>query len=371
MIRKIFREEILPEVSTGVVKIKETDEFSNEEVEFRYNIHYKIGTTDDMNVPVLVIRNEELFYQKLEEYVEAMIELYPKSHYITKHEYIKKILALAFNNATYGDFFHPEIYLQQRIDFLHQKEFVEQLSRESYLSSLNTTVVSHIQKQNMVLETPYTYETTLVTDRCQYRLPDISFGISGSTCYIYGIQDKKQEITKDVQELQNRIKRELKNTTSTSTDEYSSYYRKKLRNVTPSFILQLSIFLNQIESMGIDDIKAVPFLPIRYYAKEKANKVIARAKATSEEEYYQLLKHLQERQLQIQNNVTNKFLRTFERIEYMTDLVQITLQPFELDDMMHIKLHPMTRCDNLLLQEVLLPMESLMKATENTSDKRK
>lgn len=353
MIKEVFIQEVLPAISTGTIKIKEFDEIFNEEVEFTYNVHYKIDKTDDINTPVLVIRNEELFYQKLEEYVNSMLKTYPKPQCITEHEYLKKILALTFNNATYGDFLNPEIYLQKRIDFLSQVVPLELLIINSSIPLLNVKMVSSVKKQSMMLETPYVYEMILKTDKYEYQLPRISFGISEDTCYIYGIQDKKQEITEDIEFLQNKIKQEMKMSNQAMNDEYSAYYRKKLRNVTPSFVLELGIFLNKMYEIGIHDIKVVPFLPIRYYAKAKASKVIASSKATNEEEYEQLLSSLDERQLNIQRNITDKFMRTFERLEYMTDLIYIELQPFELDDMMHIKLQQRTRCDNLLLQQAI------------------
>lgn len=371
MIKEVFINEILPAVNQGVVKIKETDEFLNQEVEFNYNVHYKKDTTDHINTPVLTIKNEPLFYEELETYVRAMIALYPKPEYITEHEYIKKILALAFNNATYSDFLNPENYLRYRIDFLKQVVPLELSDTDNYIPLLNVNINTNIERQSMMLETPYVFKSILASDQYQYRLPDISFGISDNVCYIYGVQDKKQEITEEMEALQAKIKQGMKDINLSVPEEYGAYYKKRLRNTTPSFVLALSIFLDKMNTLGIQDMKVVPFLPIRYYAKEKANKVIAKTKAQSEEEYHQILEYLNQRQLNIQKNVTDKFMRTFEKIEYMTDMIEIGLKPFEYDDFMHIELKPKTRCDNVLLDQVMMKNAYLSNIEEEQMNKTK
>lgn len=50
-----------------------------------------------------------------------------------------------------------------------------------------------------------------------------------------------------------------------------------------------------------------------------------------------------------QNNITNKFIRTFERVNYHLDNMDVVAYPLELDNSMHIKLHDAnSREDNLV-----------------------
>ena len=352
IIKKIFEEEIIPSVKTGKVYIKEYDPYIKEEVIFTYNIRYDVGVTKDLMMPVLTIHEEEQFYQLLEEYVMEMMNTYPIDEtIITQHEYMKKIMATVFNNATYDDFLNPEQYLKKRIAFLESgKKWMQEPSVSYFLDHDNLCCETKIEKQGVMLETPYRFSSSIKKNQLEYELPNISFGIQDQTCYIYNIQEGKHH--KKAEEIEQIIKTNFKKV-PVNEEEYHSYYRNKLRNVTPSFLMTMALFLKYIYDHGIEDVQVVPYLPIRYQAKKEAHQVITKQKAHSKEEELELLQQLEEKQKRIQENITDKFLRLFERLEVMTDMVEITLQPFEYDDMMHIVLHPFTKAYPPMLEELL------------------
>lgn len=352
IIKKIFEEEIIPSVKEGKVYIKEYDPYTKEEITFTYNIRYDVGVTSNLMMPVLIIHRENQFYQLLEEYVMEMMNTYPiDEEIISKKEYVKKIIALAFNNATYDDFLNPEQYLKRRIDFLESgKKLLQEPSTSYFLENNKLSCSAKIEKQGIMLETPYRFSSIIKKDDLEYELPNISFGIQNQTCYIYNIQEGKH--FKKPEEIEQIIKMNF-NKVPVDEEMYHSYYRNKLRNVTPSFLMTMAFFLKYIYDHGIETVMVVPYLPIRYQAKKEAHQVIAKQKANTKEEELELLQQLEEKQKRIQENITNKFLRLFERLEVMTDMIEVTLQPLEYDDMMHIILHPFTKASSSILEELL------------------
>lgn len=349
--RTLFEKEIIPAVKKGKVIIKEYDDLLQEEVAFSYNIRYDFEVIKETMIPVLTIHDTNQFYGLLEQYTLEVLNRYPKPQNITEEQYMKKILAFAFNNATYGDFLHPEQYLRKRIQFFF---YGKQLSQEEpYLLndfSDRFSLSATVSKQSMMLETPYCFTSYVMIEGNKVQLPNISFGISDNVCYFYAIQEGKEKIEEE--QILNWLKQCIGKVPKQG-EEYSSYYRNKLRNVTPSFVFTVAIFFKYLLDHGICDIQVVPYLPIRYQAKEEANKIRAQQKGRTEEEKKRIYQELTERQQQIQKNITNKFLRTLERLSVITDMVDLKLYPYDYDDNMYIKLQPFSKCSSSLLEELL------------------
>ena len=101
-------------------------------------------------------------------------------------------------------------------------------------------------------------------------------------------------------------------------------------------------FLTILQSKGIETIKVVPYLPIRYLSRG-----IAASNANSEE----VRKQREERNKQIQTNATDKFIRTFRRAAYHMKGLEIVSYPYELDECLNMELHD-RKINNKLLQDV-------------------
>ena len=144
----------------------------------------------------------------------------------------------------------------------------------------------------------------------------------------------------------------------------ASYYPENISDVSPSAVLSLSVFLNQLVELGITKIKVVPFLPIRYNAKKEAyqrkiNYLIKKDNLSLEEQKEIEQKYLEEH-LRIQNNLTQKFLRNFFRINYHFPNVSIYSSPFEIDEYLNINLSNFTKNDDIL-SEMVLGVEKKLK----------
>ena len=91
---------------------------------------------------------------------------------------------------------------------------------------------------------------------------------------------------------------------------------------------------------GIEEIKAVPYLPLGYLARE----ITARKSDRREE--------LRERNKRIQMNQTNKFIRTFKRLSAQNDALKIVSYPYRNDEFLTMILSPRQKeLDNMLLEE--------------------
>lgn len=225
----------------------------------------------------------------------------------------------------------------------------------------------------MGLETPYVFVTSIEREengqKLSYKLPRISFGIANNTCYIYAIQnDKNKEESAENIKYGNKIKRLLYklngDVINNETEEYlrykenlTDYYPENISDVSPSATLALTVFLNSIYNYGIRNVKVVSFLPIRYNAKEQAysNKlqfeIDKQSLNASESEL--LKQELEEKQLNIQNNLTQKLLRNFKRLKFHFDNIDILSYPFEVDECMHIKLDQFLKTNNPILEEII------------------
>ena len=196
-------------------------------------------------------------------------------------------------------------------------------------------------------------------------LPTISYGISDDICYIYAIQDYNKH---ESNTYHNKIKRKLYKLNDKiyekETDEYkdykngsSLYYPENISDVSPSAVLALSIFLNEIEKQGISKVEVIPYLPIRYDNKIKvlAFKSIKYAKENNlnEEEKRKYYLNLLKKQVYNQNNMTQKFIRTFYRVAYHFNNVNITSSPMELDSNLHISLSKFEYSNNEVLNQII------------------
>lgn len=136
----------------------------------------------------------------------------------------------------------------------------------------------------------------------------------------------------------------------------SDYYPENISDVSPSAILALTIFLKQLSNLEISKVKVVPFLPIRYNAKEQAYKnridyLLTNGRLENKNE---MIEYCKNEHLRIQNNLTQKFIRNFFRIAYHFPNVLITSFPFELDEYLSIDLKPfeIDIFDNLGLDKI-------------------
>lgn len=246
------------------------------------------------NMPIVEIRDPYTLEKTLERYLQTVRTKEIKYTMMDKNHQEKYFLFNIWKNATISDCVLPEQFVNRYINFINDTTFLEY----DKLTSLgkydeNMLLIKRMQDREG-FETPYIMHLAFTDGTHIYNLPWIRYGISTNKkgeklAYIYGLQ----KMDESPNELYNEKIKQILNRVNTGV--------KKYRNVTPSAIASLSVFLGMLEAQGIKAIKAPDFLRFRYGKYRNA---------PSEED-----------QNMIQTNLTDKFLRNFLRLtEHFSNL---------------------------------------------------
>jgi hypothetical protein len=324
-----------------------------------------LNTTQNENLPTLIIKNMELFNKKVNEYITTVLSKRTKfPTVISDKEYnqLKFVISYLFANATSIDFSNPISFIDRNISYLLDTTFdnLKNGIQSEPLSSLyDSSVQVKLNEQSLFIETPYKLDISVVkrvnNNLLTYDLPSVSFGITTDSngvknCYIYYLQNPKKKMSEKTDEqikYEKKIARELYKINAgvfeNESDEYkayknqqSDYYPENISDVSPSAVLSASIMMGILASYDIRNIKIVDFLPVRWHAKDQSisTMITTNKDLTSEER-----EELRDKQKLIQENITDKFLRTFRRLEYHCSGITVDAFPKDVDDCMHITLN--------------------------------
>jgi len=338
-ITDIFYNEIIKEASTGRV-----------ESFFYYNIlfetYFKEDNTKissdvkDMLIPILTIHNRNHFNNLLEEYVNLALSFYDERNYEDEvnndiNLKIKTIITLLFSNATYEDFVEAENFLRKRISFL--KSNCEFNNVMGFSNILNGDISLNIAKDKIYNETPYKMSFIANNENGEYHFPEIKFGLNDNEVHIYAIQ---RNITDD-NDYAKRVNRALYKVGEGYDND------PRIKDITPSFLVALDMAVSYFKSLGYTHIVAPSILLPRYNAKKMKIEML-KAKKTEAE-----ILALEQMQEHIQNNLTDKFLRTFLRLEHhFPDSLIIVSSYILIDSNLHIQVKEELIGNNSLLNEV-------------------
>lgn len=309
-------------------------------VDESYDAEYSNGTFNYL--PTLVVDNREEFFNSLGNFIQEYLDFYGFERAITEFgedNIIKCIIMTFFSNARYIDYEHPIEYINRYIDFFHNKVSDCFINNISLLDGSN--IITNTKKDTFGYETPYYFETVVTNgdDRCY--LPNISYGISGNTCYIYAIQNKNKN---EDNVFNKKIKRALNKVNGNVFNDTDYDIKDTILGVPSSFVVSLSVFLKSLKSSGINNVEVITFLPDRYFEK----------KATLE--YDGDL---------IQENLTQRLVLLFYRIGHHINGIQVNYPIYDgIDDSkftgdnLLIRLCDNFNCsNNLLLGEILSKMD--------------
>ena len=316
---------------------------------------------NDNNISTLYIKDEVGFFKLLQEYIDLefskrrkCIPFYGED---AEKNYTKFLISYLMVNASTEDFVNSKNYIRKMIDFLNDNTFNNlcggiSMQLGGVFEGCNIRVKNSIQ--SVMMETPNKMEISIESDdgEFSYSLPTISYGISDlygkKECYLYSILNSKQndDMNEEEKKFSKKIWRKLykiNDGVSEGDNDISDISR-----VSPSAVLSLTIFLTLLNSVDISDVKGVPYLPLRYFSRD----VMAKEKSGEQRE------ELLERNLRIQGNVTDKFIRTFLRAAYHFDDCDVVLLPYEIDECVHFKIGKSLKCNNQLLDDTIVGVES-------------
>lgn len=352
----IFYNEIIKEASTGSVNADITYNILFNTYIPEENINIKSNVKlDNVLIPTLYIKNKKLFDELLSTYLELALNFYNDNNYyrdITENTFyyykIKTILSILWSNATYEDFNDPINFLRRRISFfknnLNEYDAWYDLG---YSQNLNSNIKVKNTKSNLRNETPYKLEIVLESNDFKYELPNVYYGIDNNNLYIYAIQNRKNaNIENNL--FQKNIKRKLyaiNEGLDVKNDIFENYDIGNLKDVTPSFLLVVNIAVGIFVNKNIDKVIVPSILFIRWNDKElmydKKSRAIREFDKATEQEKHEY----------IQSNLTEKLIRTFLRLSYHSDGIEIENYPFEIDSSLQLKLGDIKSFNNELLNE--------------------
>ena len=349
----IFYNNIIPEATTGRINC-----LTYYNIAFSTNIveEAKIYScdidNDNLLIPTLMIKNKLEFDRLLIEYVNLALKFYSDNNFdedilnnkiydndmkICKE---KVILALLFANATIEDFNNPIDFLKRRIDFIYNyltgnKDF-------GYCDVFNGNLSLVIEKDTINNETPYQMVIKCTSnDGDQFIFPKIKFGIGDDTVYIYAIQNRGNENNSFCKKI-NRVLYRVGEGFNADMDENS----ENLKDITASFLVSLNIAISYLFNNGYDKIIVPSLLVERWNAKNISNTLKIKIKNLDDDSARELF----DDQDYIQQNLTNKLIRTFLRLGCHYNNIDVLSFPYEVDSCLHIGINDnLVKCNNSLL----------------------
>lgn len=339
LVLDIFYKEVIKEASKG-----EIDSYLIYNVIFATTIENKLITNvvkPELFVPTLLIKNKAAFDKLLITYTNLAYEFYKDKfpEDISEHDKIKSILALLWSNATSEDFKNPIMYLQKRISFFNLDNL--DIEADSSLGKLKINLI----KDELCNETPY-YLEIKANDNM---LPKVSLGIFEDTGYIYAIQNKEKNRDKTLNRQMYKVNVGI-NLDLEESDNIM--FPENLKGVTPSTLISATIALAYLKNLGVSKIAIPVFLPVRWNSKElsfpkKYQYMQKRGQANPN-----YLKEAMAHHEEIQRNLSDKFIRTFRRLDYHFSNIEINALPFIHAEDMLMTIDDDVDCNNPLLLEL-------------------
>ena len=366
IIKSIFFDEIVKEALNDEVKVLLKNNHEQEEFVFNIGFNTKENFSIDSFKPNLIINDREKFIDLLCEYVKLCDNYNNFFKGYDLEGRVKGYLTVMWSNATYEDFANPCLFVQKLINFYKNKLCSSEINiYNQNVDMLNgSDILIKDVKQDIRMETPYVFTPILKNGDDEYILPNISYGINNNICYIYAVQNKQKEISSSYQKKVKRILYKLNNgVLNLETTEYvdykngSDYYPENISDVSPATILSLSIFFDILKKKNIDKVNVITLLPIRTEARTLAFKKRFQYKKEysnlTDKELEKLLLEYELENLRICQNLSDKLIRNFRRLEAQTSNCQITSFPMEFDEYLHLNVKDYKYGSNEILDDVI------------------
>ena len=353
-ILEIFYNNIIPEAMNGRINCLSyyNIAFSTEIVDKGKIYSCKIDD-DGLLIPTLMIRDKNEFDRLLVEYVNLAMNFYDDSNFddeiLNNNLYDKElrickekvILSLLFANATIEYFNNPIDFLKRRINFIYND-----LSGSydfGYMDMFNGDLSLNIDKDIINNETPYQMIIKVKSMNGEdFVFPKIKFGISDDTVYIYAIQNKMNDdnsFCKKINRVLYKVGEGYNDTDLIENDE-------NLKDITASFLVSLNIVISYLYNNGYKRMIVPSLLMERWNAKRISNLLKIKFKKMDDDSANKLINE----QDYLQQNLTNKLIRTFLRLGCHYNNIDVLSFPFELDSCLHIGINDKEMlCNNTLL----------------------
>lgn len=342
-IEKIF-DEIKNEAKTCEIKYNENLYGTIYESTFRMGFNVVEGNNVSKNLFNFYINNYDLFIRKLQEYVYSVSKLYDIS---LNEDEIKKILILLWANITNEEMLNIDNFVQKYIDFINNNEFNGKCGK-TIITDLGS-IDFNFDKQSYKQETPYCFNSSfngfIKGHEVIYHLPRISYGIRDNKCYIYAIQNKEKNGNNLYQEQYGELVRKRMNSLNSGV--------KKYRNVSPSAITALILFMTILNGYNYKNFEVVCNLPIRHQNRKLVNDflLISKYATLSKDEYDKVKKIMDDDDIRIRDNTILKFQNNFRRLVNHFAMI-LSVSPNELNENIFLTINSMDSNNEFINQIV-------------------
>lgn len=339
-IKDIFLE-VLEEAKNGNITIDDLDY----NISFNTSINNNSEYYNESNDILINIDNLDTFMNVLEEYIHTEESIGRKSiKYVnSKRDYYKTLILYLFINATTGDYYNFTSYVRRYINYLNDQSlntFNEGINFHNGKTFEGELLHIKNKQQSALMETPNKLEISFMNEEdnsLEFKLPEISYGIceenGKKVCYIYSILNKEnldkvsdEKLLKYKKKISRILYKLNKGISKIETEEFKNnntdYYAENITDISVSSVLSLYIFINIIKEKA-DMIKGVPYLPLRYISRDNALDNITDDNRRKE---------LEDRNENIQMNLTDKFIRTFRRVNIYLPFMSVDSYPYEYDE---------------------------------------
>ena len=339
-IDKIFNE-IKEEAKNCEIKYNEVLYGNTYESIFRMGFNVVENNNVSKDLFNFYIKDSDLFIKRLQEYVYYASKIYN----IELDDYnIKKLLILLWANITNEEMLNIDDFVQKYIDFINNND-LNGLCGNTEISGLGK-INFKFDKQSYKQETPYcfnSYFSDIINGHEEiYHLPRISYGLKDDKCYIYAIQNKEKN---DDTLLYNELVKKKMNSLNSGV--------KKYRNVSPSALTSLILFLFILNSYNINDIEVVCNLPIRHQNRRLVNDFKLKRDYTikSIDEIEKLKLIMENEDIRIKDNTILKFQNNFRRLVNHFAMV-LSVSPNELNENIFLTINSMDSNNEFINQIV-------------------
>lgn len=272
-------------------------------------------------MPNLVITSLIELEELLKEYVNIIRKSTLKFYKLDENHQIKNYLFYLIKSLTNDDCQDLNKYIKRFINYLKDEKFNELYYAKIIGTIEPYNVLARKCEEYYGSETPFTFRLYLEKIGFKFEMPLVRYGISNNTAYIYSIQRKRKysnshPTIKSVNSLFNTINIGI----------------KENRDITPSMLCSLAVFVGMLKSEEINEIKVDGFLTRRYGYLNGIE---------TEEEKDKVL-----------HNSIDKFFKLFLRLSTQFEGININAYPFDVDSYLQITLDDEISSQNELLNNL-------------------
>lgn len=310
---------------------------------------------DNAMIPTLLIKDRKKIVESIYDYVSLAKEFYSDDVRLMDVSCKEKyIISSLLSNALVTDFNDISNLFERHTNFISDSSMniFEESTNIGYSNILKSNIFVKLNKESIVQETPYGLDIWLEDDNSEvlYDFPTIRFGIDQDKAYIYAFQKKPN--AKTDKKIERILRKVGEGFDESNTERDPIENPENLYSINPWSLIALSIAIPLIKNnSNVSSFVAPYFLINRWNSLGISYELIKTMQPDNIEfinkKEEQLLKHDE-----LQRNITDKFIRTFRRMEHHFSNINITSNQLDTDSCLHVAVGEEYKCNNSLLNEV-------------------